>query len=143
MSPAADRHYLLDTNIVSEQWAKKPNGRVMAWLDQLNIERSYLSIMTLGEIRKGINRMDTGKKRIMLETWLTRDLKRMYEGHIIPIDSAIVDHWGVLLAEFRNNDVLDTLIAATAIVCDMTLVTRNERHFHVPGLKVINPWRAS
>ena len=132
--------YLLDTNIVSEQWAKHTNPKVMKWLDKLEIECSHLSVMTLGEIRKGIDRMETSKKRLELEIWLTRDLTSMYAERILPIDESIADHWGMLLAEYRNNDVLDTLIAATALTYKLILVTRNVRHFGIPGLEVLNPW---
>lgn len=132
--------FLLDTNVISETVSKRPNPRVMEWLDVWEISQSYISAMTIGEIRKGINRMEHSQKRAALESWLSRDLYEAYKGRIVPIDDKVADCWGNIMAEYKNHNPIDMMFAASALAHNMTLVTRNEKDFNIHGLRIMNPW---
>ncbi len=134
--------YLLDTNIVSETARRKPNKAVIAWLDQLPGEALYVSVLTLGEIRKGIEALTDRKRREKLRFWLEHELPLWFDGRVLPIDFAVADRWGRLLAEVgRPVPTIDSLLAATALHHELRLVTRNSGDFGYPGLEVINPFR--
>ena len=136
--------YLLDTNVVSE-WVKlHPNANVVAWLAAADEEEVFLSVCTLAELRFGIALMPPGRRRERLDVWLRGDLQARFEGRIIPIDPAIADAWGVVNARGRKSgrslDVMDGLIAATAEVYSLTVVTRDARDFEAIGTPLLNPW---
>jgi len=134
--------YLLDTNIVSETVRRNPNKAVVAWLDPLPGEALYVSVLTLGEIRKGIETLADRKRREKLRLWLEHELSAWFEGRVLPIDLAVADRWGRLLAEVgRSVPTIDSLLAATALHHELRLVTRNSRDFQYPGVEVINPFR--
>jgi hypothetical protein len=134
--------YLLDTNIVSETVRRSPNKAVIAWLDQLPGEALYVSVLTLGEIRKGIEALADRKRREKLRLWLEHELPAWFEGRILSVDLAVADRWGRLLAEVgRPVPTTDSLLAATALHHELRLVTRNSTDFEYPGLEVINPFR--
>ena len=134
--------YLLDTNIVSETVRRNPNKAVIAWLDQLPGEALYVSVLTLGEIRKGIEALVDRRRREKLRLWLEHDLPAWFEGRVLSIDLAVADRWGRLLAEVgRPVPAIDSLLAATALHHELRLVTRNSGDFEYPGLEVINPFR--
>jgi toxin FitB len=134
--------YLLDTNIVSETVRRNPNKAVIAWLDQLPGEALYVSVLTLGEIRKGIEGLTDRKRREKLRLWLEHELPAWFEGRVLPVDLAVADRWGRLLAEVgRPVPTIDSLLAATALYHELRLVTRNSGDFEFPGLEVINPFR--
>lgn len=133
--------YLLDTNIVSETVRRNPNKAVIAWLDQLPGEALYVSVLTLGEIRKGIEALTDTKRREKLRLWLEHELPSWFEGRVLPVDLAVADRWGRLLAEMgRPVPTIDSLLAATALYHELRLVTRNSGDFDYPGLEVINPF---
>lgn len=133
--------YLLDTNIVSETIKTNPNKSVIAWLDQLPGEALFISVLTLGEIRKGIEALSDKKRREKLRLWLEHELPSWFEGRVLPVDLAVADRWGRLLAEAgRPLPTIDSLLAATALHYELRLVTRNARDFDYPGLEVINPF---
>jgi len=133
--------YLLDTNIVSETIKTNPNKSVIAWLDQLPGEALFISVLTLGEIRKGIEALSYKKRREKLRLWLEHELPSWFEGRVLPVDLAVADRWGRLLAEAgRPLPTIDSLLAATALHYELRLVTRNARDFDYPGLEVINPF---
>ena len=136
--------FLLDTNVVSE-WAKpRPNANVADWFARANEDEVFLSVCTLAELRFGIAWMPKGKRRDRLDIWLREDLPARFEGRIVQIDSAIADVWGTLHALARKSgrsiDVMDGLIAATAQVYEMTVVTRDTRDFASVGASILNPW---
>jgi len=134
--------YLLDTNIVSETVRRNPNKAVIAWLDQLPGEALYVSVLTIGEFRKGIEALTDRRRREKLRLWLEHELPTWFEERVLPIDLAVADRWGRLLAEMRRPvPAIDSLLAATALYYELRLVTRNSADFEYPGLEVINPFR--
>jgi len=134
--------YLLDTNIVSETVRRNPNTAVITWLDQLPGEGLYVSVLTLGEIRKGIEALADRKRKEKLRLWLEHDLPAWFEDRVLSVDLAVADRWGRLIAEVgRPVPTLDSLLAATALHHELRLVTRNSDDFRYPGLEVINPFR--
>ena len=134
--------YLLDTNIVSETVRRNPNKAVIAWLDRLPGEALYVSVLTLGEIRKGIEALTDRKRREKVRLWLEYELPVWFEGRVLPVDLAVADRWGRLLAEVgRPVPTIDSLLAASALYHELRLVTRNSGDFDYPGLEVINPFR--
>jgi len=134
--------YLLNTNIVSETVRPNPNKAVIAWLDQVPAEALYVSVLTLGEMRKGVEALADRKRRERLRLWLEHELPDWFEGRVLPVDLAVADRWGRLLAEMgRPVRTIDSLVAATALHHELRLVTRNSADFNYPGLEVINPFR--
>jgi predicted nucleic acid-binding protein len=133
--------YLLDTNIISETVRRNPNKAVIAWLDQLPAEALFVSVLTLGEIRKGIEALADKRRQEKLRLWLEHELPAWFEGQVLPVDLAVADRWGRLLAEVgRPVPAIDSLLAATALHHELRLVTRNAVDFGYPGLEVINPF---
>jgi toxin FitB len=137
-------NYLLDTNAISE-WAKpQPDPGIAGWLDEVDEDRTCLSVITLGELRKGVDRLADGRRRERLETWLTTDLRDRFGGRVLPVDAAVADEWGRLLAQAEKAGTviagIDALIAATARVHGLQVVTRNVAHFRHAGVEVISPW---
>ena len=133
--------YLLDTNIVSETIRRNPNKAVIAFLDRIPGEALFVSVLTLGEIRKGIEVFTDRKRREKLRLWLEHELPAWFEGRVLPVDLAVADRWGRLLAEVgRPVPAIDSLLAATALHHELRLVTRNAGDFDYPGLQVINPF---
>lgn len=133
--------YLLDTNIISETVRRNPNKTVISWLDQIPSDGLFVSVLTLGEIRKGIEALSDRRRREKLRLWLEHDLPAWFEGRVIPVDLAVADRWGRLLAEVgRPVPTIDSLLAATALHHELRLVTRNAGDFDYPGLEVINPF---
>ena len=136
--------YLLDTNYVSELVRVKPDARAFAWIDQEEERTLFLSVVTLAEIRKGVNELATGARRTQLDTWLTVELPRRFVGRILPVESAIADRWGALAAWGKRNGTplpwADGFLAATALHHNLVLVTRNTKDFVPFGVPVLNPW---
>lgn len=133
--------YLLDTNIISETIRRNPNKKLIAWLEQLPGEALFVSVLTLGEIRKGVEALSDEKRRENLRLWLEHELPAWFEGRVLPVDIAVADRWGRLLAEVaRSIPSIDSLLAATALHHELRLVTRNAKDFDYPGIEVINPF---
>jgi hypothetical protein len=136
--------YLIDTNIISETVRRQPNKTLVGWLDGIPPEALFVSVLTLGEIRKGIEGIADKIKRERLRLWLEHELPAWFEGRVLPIDLAVADRWGRLVAEVgRPVPTIDSLLAATALHYELRLVTRNAGDFDYPGLEVINPWQNS
>lgn len=137
--------YLLDTCIVSEYIRKQPEMKVIQWLDLQLEENLFISAITIGEIKKGIVKIESSqpKKSQKLNEWLNR-LSERFEARIIDLDRQILIQWGVLCGDFeksgRKLPVIDSLIAATAINNQLTLVTRNVSDFDKIGVSLFNPW---
>lgn len=136
---------LLDTNVVSEWLQARPNPAVIAWLKHTDTNSCCISVVTLAEIRTGIERLPAGARRLQLEHWLEIDLPRIF-GDYLPIDDLVADICGRIRADGfkagRPIAMADALIAATAESRDLTLVTRNVRDFAGWGGRVFNPWDA-
>lgn len=133
--------YLIDTNALSETIRPKANKSLLNWLESTNPESLYISVLTLGEIRKGIQKCPDDKRKAKLRLWLENKITDWFSGRILTVDLAIADRWGRLQAEAnRPVSIIDSLLAATALHHDLTLVTRNTKDFNFPGLEVFNPW---
>jgi hypothetical protein len=134
--------YLLDTNVVSETIRRRQNDLVIKWLKAVPPEALFVSVLTLGKIRRGIEGLTDQRRKEKLRLWLEHELPAWFEGRVLTIDLAIADRWGRLLAEVgRLVPTVDSLLAATALHHDLRLVTRNAKDFGYPGLEVINPWQ--
>lgn len=136
--------FLLDTNVVSEWTKPQPNAGVVQWLAEVNEDEVFLSVVTFAELRHGIERLAIGARRRRLDEWLRSDLPSRFEERIVGVDGAIADEWGRLVArrEARGRPIhaMDALIAATAQVHDLTLVTRNADDFEASVKTILNPW---
>jgi toxin FitB len=136
--------FLLDTNVVSEWTKPKPNAGVVEWLTRIDEGDVFLSVVTFAELRHGIERLAAGDRRRRLDEWLRSELPLRFEARIIGIDGAIADEWGRLVAggEARGRIIhaMDALIAATAQVHGLTLVTRNSADFEGSVKSILNPW---
>jgi predicted nucleic acid-binding protein len=136
--------FLLDTNCISESTDPQPNPGVAVWLDEVEPSSLYLSVLTIGEIRKGISSLAAGRRRFELEAWLEERLRLSFRGRILPIDEAVVERWGLLEAETRKKGrpipTVDGLLAATALEHNLTLATRNVKDFVATHVRVLNPW---
>lgn len=137
--------YLLDTNAISEWVKPRPDPGVVRWFDHVDEDRTYLSVITLGELRKGIDRLADGRRRQRLDHWLTTELPERFTHRILPIDAATADHWGHLLARTETAGATihstDALIAATALTHQLQIVTRNVAHFQPAGVNILSPWQ--
>jgi hypothetical protein len=132
--------YLLDTNVISETIKKLPNSRVAEWLSRIDNDKFSLSVLTLGEIRKGVEKLQDQPRKQKIIQWLEVDLIKHFYGRIINIDEVVADKWGYICSHV-NIPAMDGLIAASAIVHNHKLVTRNVKDFQgVMGLEIINPW---
>jgi len=137
--------WLLDTCAISELVSRKPSKKVIEWIDSIDSDSLYLSVITIGEIRKGIEKLPDSKRRDAIHTWLTEDLFLRFKDRLAPLDSEVMLTWGILTGRLEREgtrmSAIDSLIAATALHHDLTLVTRNEEHFFNSQVKVFNPWK--
>lgn len=136
--------FLLDTNIVSEWMKPRPNPGVVAWLENVDEDRAFLSVVTLTEVRYGIERLAPGTRRKRLAEWLEEELPLRFEGRILPIGPEVADACGRVVARSetmgRPMEVMDAFMAATAEVHRLTVVTRNVSDFQPVIRNVLNPW---
>jgi toxin FitB len=136
--------FLLDTNCISEITRVQPEPRVLQWFNVADETLLHLSVLTLGEIRKGIAGLQQSARRSQLESWLEVDLQARFSGRILPVSAAIADRWGVLAAESKRKErplsVIDGLLAATALQFNFTIVSRNVNDFADTRVPVVNPW---
>lgn len=136
-------NFLVDTNAVSELRKKHPAPGVLAWFASVADEHLYFSVLGVGEIRRGVEKLAASEQRGLLLAWLEHELIPWFEGRLLPVDLAVAERWGRLLAEVgRPLPTVDSLLAATALVHDLTVVTRNAADFALPGVKVLNPWES-
>ncbi len=139
------RGYLIDTNCVSELIRPAPNPQVTKWFYSVSDYSLFLSVLTLGEIRRGITNLPQGKRRADLDIWIETVLKPRYAGRILPIDDAVAEQWGILSANARRIgkvlNTIDGLIAATALNNSLTVVTRNVDDFRHTNVTLFNPWQ--
>lgn len=135
--------YLIDTNVLSELKRKSPDQGVADWFSKRPAATLFLSVLTLGEVRKGIDAVVEEKRRLMLVDWLESDLPAFFAGRILNIDGAVADRWGRLVsAAGRPLPTIVSLLAATALEHDLVLVTRNTKDFTGLPVELVNPWSA-
>jgi tRNA(fMet)-specific endonuclease VapC len=139
--------YLLDTNVPSEFSRDRPEPRVAQWLRAQPSTILFLSVVTIGEIRKGLTVLPQGRRRAELEAWFHTDLLVWFRNRILPVTHSIAERWGVLEGQCQLKgtplNTADGMIAATAAEHDFTVVTRNVRDFVGLGVTVFNPWDAA
>lgn len=137
--------YLLDTNVISELVAKQPLAKVIDWLDSIDDNLIYLSVITIGEIKKGIERLPDSTRKSALRGWLTDELLARFQGRILPLDTAVMLTWGNLAATLerkgRKLPAMDSLVAAIALHGQLVLVTPNEADFADTDVTILNPWK--
>ena len=136
--------YLLDTNVVSEWVKPEPTPTVVEWLSGVDEDAGFLSVVTLAELRRGVQLLATSRRRQRLEKWLDEDLVDRFHERILAVDIIIADAWGRLTARAsragRKVGAMDGFVAATAEAHGLTLVTRNVRDFEHLGVDLFDPW---
>jgi predicted nucleic acid-binding protein len=137
-------NFLLDTNVVSEWTRPNPNPAVVSWLAAADEDRVFVSVVTLAELRYGIERLAAGRRRTRLNDWLQDELLQRFENRILQIDNSVADAWGRIVAHHealgRPINPMDAFVAATAQVRKLTLVTRNQGDFESSLEAIVNPW---
>jgi predicted nucleic acid-binding protein len=136
--------FLLDTNVISEGAKPRPDVGVMDWLASIDEEQLHLSIVSVAELRHGIERLDAGRRKTALDLWLTQQLPARFDSRLMPVDAEIADAWGRIVAAAqaagRPIGAMDAFVAATAKQHQLTLVTRNIADFEATGIRLFNPW---
>jgi len=139
--------FLLDTNVPSELTRNQPEKRVVQWLEAASDEQLFVSVVTLGELRKGFAILPAGKRRVFLKAWMQEELWPWFAGRILPITQSIADRWGRLDADCQLRgtplNTADGMIAATALEHDLTVVTRNVKDFTHLSVAIFSPWEGS
>jgi len=137
-------NYLLDTCVISELVRPTPNEAVINWMSHLPNERLFLSVITIGEIRKGITKLPESKKKNQLTNWLNTLLED-YQSRIYPINLTVAENWGIIQGKAEKNGTsvasVDSLIAAVAQTYNLIVVTRNENDFASTNVTIFNPWK--
>jgi predicted nucleic acid-binding protein len=135
---------LIDTNVISEFAKANPDPNVIRWFQAADPDTLFASVVTLGEIRLGIEDLPMGKRRRDLELWLTTGLPAWFAANLLPVTKEIAERWGRATIEAKRNGLMlataDGLIAATALDHDLTLITRNTKDFAGLGVALLNPW---
>lgn len=138
--------FLFDTCVISEFTAPRRNENVVKWIDSIPEEMAYLSAVSVGEIRRGIESTTNIKRRDALKSWLENDLLIRFQNRILPLDVEVLLAWGKLTGGLdrigQPMPIMDSLIAATGIHHQLTIVTRDIRDFRNAGVRVVNPWSA-
>ncbi len=136
--------YLLDTCAISEMISVKPISGVLEWFQSQSEHSLYLSIITIGEIEKGIYQLSQGKRIKVLEAWLLDQLSPSFQGRVLEIDRKLITTWARMVAELKTKGMirasLDSLIEATALQHQLILVTRNVKNFQNSQVTILNPW---
>lgn len=136
--------FLLDTCCISELTRRRPDEGLEDWFARHGTGLAHLSVVTLGEVQKGVARLPAGQRRESLATWLDIEVRARFAGRILDVTEEIALAWGDLCGESeargRTLPVLDSLIAATALVHGLAVVTRNGADFERCGIRVVNPW---
>ena len=135
--------YLIDTNVISELRRREPEPRVVRWFEQRPARQLFMSVLTLGEIRRGVEQLAEGERQQALRTWLEQELPAFFSERLLPIDDAVAQRWGRLMAEMgRPLPAIDSLLVATALEHNLVLVTRNLKDVADLPVAVANPWQS-
>lgn len=136
--------FLLDTNVISEGAKPNPDPAVMQWLGSVDEDQLFLSVVSLAELRHGVERLEAGRRRAALDQWLSDELPARFDGRLLMAGIATADHWGRVVARAQANGrpigAMDAFLAATAEQHELTLVTRNVSDFASIGVHLFNPW---
>ena len=136
--------YLLDTCAISELIKRRPNKKVLQWIQGCDEDAIYLSVLTIGEIQKGVAKLADSKRKAMIQQWLDHDLHNRFSGRIIPITEDIASTWGLVVAEAETKGKpipsIDSLIVAIAISHNLTIITRNTEDMAGTGARLLNLW---
>jgi predicted nucleic acid-binding protein len=136
--------YVLDTCVISEFQKPRPAAAVREWLAKQHEGDLYLSVLTLGEIQKGVSQLSDGRQKTILQSWLDRDLRERFEERIVEVSETVALTWGRVTGELQRRatpiPVVDALIAATALSIDATVVTRDDTNISRAGARTLNPW---
>jgi len=136
-------NFLLDTCTISEPKQKRPSAKVLEWLDAQDESKLYLSVLTIGEIKKGIARLESSRKKAELEKWLEK-LQMRFSRRILPLSERTFLVWGKMYGEFEKKGIVrpafDSLLEATALEHDMIFVTQNVKNFQHSQVTILNPW---
>lgn len=137
--------YLVDTNCISELAKSEPDKNVVQWFANHNELDLYLSVITIGELRKGIEKLPSSKRKRRLNHWINEDLLHRFKNRVLEITLTEINQWGKILGKAermgRPLPAIDALIAATAIAYDFAVVTRNTKAMKASGVELINPWK--
>ena len=140
-------NFLLDTSAVSEWMKPRIDPAAARWLAEADEDRTFLSVVTLAELRSGVDQMPEGQRRDRLDSWLRHELPLRFEDRIIPVDVAITGCCGQITARRRKLGrpigAMDAFLAATAVVRALTLVTRNVSDFEALDIPIVNPWTSA
>ena len=136
--------FLLDTCAISEFAKPAPNPAVLKWLAEQDESALYLATVSLGELRRGIVKLEDGKRKKFLQHWLTENVSRRFGDRILPLSLDVCVRWGEMHAQLEKQGqpmpVIDGLIAATALQHQLTIVTRNTKDMEASGAGLFNPW---
>ena len=136
-------NFLLDTCTISEPKQQTPNQKVLEWIDAQDESKLFLSVLTIGEIRKGITRLESGRKKAELENWLEQ-LRIRFSRRILPMSEKTFLVWGKMYGEYERKGIVrpafDSLLEATALEHEMIFVTRNVKNFQDSQVTILNPW---
>ncbi|TKC96461.1 type II toxin-antitoxin system VapC family toxin [Polyangium fumosum] len=136
--------YLLDTCVLSEFAKPRPNPNVLAWLEERDEAALFLSVLTLGELQKGIEKLPNSRRKTALQEWLDHDMRERFAGRLLDVTEEIALTWGRLQGEVERRGqtlpVIDALVGATALAHGLVVVTRNETDIGRTGVRIIDPW---
>lgn len=137
-------NYLLDTCVLSEFTRRKPDEKVVRWMDAMDEEELFISVITLGEIQRGIEKLPDSHRKTALLTWMNEDLIARFGDRVLTIDVPSMLVWGTLTSRMDASGtpmgVMDSLLAASALSRNMVLATRNVKDFTGSNLRLVNPW---
>lgn len=138
-------NYLLDTCVLSELIKREPQVSVVNWVNSVREQTCFISVLTVGEIQKGVSKLPESPKKRVLQNWLNLDLQQRFEGRILELTVEILIKWGQILGNLEKAGVklpvIDSLIAATALTNSLTVVTRNVQDIERFGAIIFNPWK--
>ena len=136
--------FLLDTCVVSELAKPRPDPRVVEWIDSVEDERLFLSVVTVGEFQAGVEKLSDARRKAAIQSWLDDDLLPRFKDNLLPVDAGVMRVWGRLTARLEKHGrpmpAMDALLAAAALHADASLATRNVEDFKNTGVDLLNPW---